>query len=144
MTQVSPSVQGPPTGTNIWTGTPETSPEAEPPKQKRAKRESGDEELEEGEIRESSDEEEEEDNEEKESCVGAKSCANDIEGIKDASVDTVGTIVDDRTAKRSDECVKMDFSASPDDKPAASESAEVGMTKTVEELEPVRSPSLSG
>ncbi|XP_074524645.1 box C/D snoRNA protein 1 [Halichoeres trimaculatus] len=137
--QVSPSIQRPPTGTNIWTGTPETSPEAEPPKQKRAKRESGDE-LEEGEIKDSSDEDEEEE----ESCSGAKSCANDAEAIKDGQADTGDTNVDDSTAKQSDECVKMDFSASTVDNPAASESAEVGMTQAVEELEPVRSPSLSG
>lgn len=55
--QVSPSLQPARTagGTNIWTGTQETSPE--PPKEKRAKRKGGDEEPEEGEIIDSSDEE---------------------------------------------------------------------------------------
>nr|XP_020489360.2 box C/D snoRNA protein 1 [Labrus bergylta] len=60
VTKVSPSKEGThnPAGTNIWTETPETSPEAEPPKQKRAKRELSEEKLEEGEIMDSNDEEE--------------------------------------------------------------------------------------
>ncbi|XP_034530070.1 box C/D snoRNA protein 1 [Notolabrus celidotus] len=148
VTQVSPSIQGAynRTGTNIWTGTPETSPEAEPPKQKRAKRETGDDDMEEGEIMDSSDEEEE-NSVKKESGDGAKRCVNDIRVIKDGTADSVDSNVDDSLAKHSDssrdECVKMDVSASSDQS-AARESAEVGMTKAVEELEPVRSPSLSG
>ncbi|XP_049444709.1 box C/D snoRNA protein 1 [Epinephelus fuscoguttatus] len=83
--QVSPSLQGArtPRETNIWTGTPETSPETEPPQMKRAKREGGKEEVEEGEIIDSSDEEEEQEGNAEDStpcsksCDGAKSPAND-------------------------------------------------------------------
>ncbi|KAL7396933.1 hypothetical protein ABVT39_013918 [Epinephelus coioides] len=86
--QVSPSLQGActPRGTNIWTGTPETSPETEPPQMKRAKREGGKEEVEEGEIIDSSDEEEEQEGNAEDStpcsksCDGAKSPANDRGG----------------------------------------------------------------
>ncbi|KAF3690647.1 Box C/D snoRNA protein 1 Zinc finger HIT domain-containing protein 6 [Channa argus] len=55
---ISPSLQGShtPRGTNIWMGTSETSPEIEPPQQKRAKREAEEKELEEGELRDSSEE----------------------------------------------------------------------------------------
>lgn len=55
--QVSASLQPAPAG--IWTETQEASPETEPPKEKRAKRERGDEEEEpeEGEITDSSDDE---------------------------------------------------------------------------------------
>ena len=88
VTQVSPSQKGActPGETNIWTGTPETSPETEPPQEKRAKREVGQEEPEEGEIVDSGDEEEEEGNAGVvTSCVkssdGAKSSANEL--IKD-------------------------------------------------------------
>ncbi|KAM3619148.1 uncharacterized protein V6R79_003733 [Siganus canaliculatus] len=59
VTPVSPPPHrgaGTPAGTNICTGTPETSPEAEPPQRKRPKREEG-EEVEEGEVTASSDEE---------------------------------------------------------------------------------------
>ncbi|KAM8745644.1 box C/D snoRNA protein 1 [Acanthopagrus schlegelii] len=88
VTQVSPSQKGActPGETNIWTGTPETSPETEPPQEKRAKREVGQEEPEEGEIVDSGDEEEEEGNAGVDTlCVkssdGAKSSANEL--IKD-------------------------------------------------------------
>lgn len=61
MIQVSASLQPAPTaeGTGIWTETQEASPETEPPKEKRAKRERDDmeEEPEEGEITDSSDDE---------------------------------------------------------------------------------------
>lgn len=57
--------------TNIWTGTRETSPESEPPDEKRAKRE-GDREPEEGELTDGSDEEEEE----KEMEGDAEECAS--------------------------------------------------------------------
>lgn len=59
--QVSASLQPAPTaeGTGVWTETQEASPETEPPKEKRAKRERVDEEEEpeEGEITDSSDDE---------------------------------------------------------------------------------------
>ncbi|XP_076578959.1 box C/D snoRNA protein 1 isoform X2 [Chaetodon auriga] len=95
--QVSPSVQGSctPRGASIWTVTPETSPETEAPQEKRAKREAGGEEAEDGEIVDCSDEEEEEEGgntEEKTSCGksfdGAKSPANDVEVIKDEPADS--------------------------------------------------------
>ncbi|XP_070765488.1 box C/D snoRNA protein 1 [Enoplosus armatus] len=91
VTRVSPSPQGActPGGAIIWTGTPETSPETEPPHEKRAKREAQEEEPEEGEIMDSSDEEEEEEEEGNaeeinpfaKSCDGAKNPANDMEVI---------------------------------------------------------------
>lgn len=89
VTKVSPSQKGArtPGETDIWTGTPETSPETEPPQEKRAKREAGQEEPEEGEIVDSDDEEEEEeegigvDTSCVKSCDGAKSSANEL--IKD-------------------------------------------------------------
>lgn len=68
-------------GANIWTGTQESSPETEPPKEKRAKTKGGDEEPEEGEITDSSDEEEGEEHEGNTSCD--KSPANDMEVIVD-------------------------------------------------------------
>ncbi|XP_022070658.2 box C/D snoRNA protein 1 [Acanthochromis polyacanthus] len=80
-TQVAPSP-----GSNIWTQ--ETTPETQPPKEKRAKREAGEEEQEEGEIIDSSDEEEEDGNVDvntscHRSCDDPKSPANDLEVIKD-------------------------------------------------------------
>ncbi|XP_010729260.1 box C/D snoRNA protein 1 [Larimichthys crocea] len=71
VTQVSSSLQEACTheATDIWTGTSETSPETEPPKEKKAKRETGEEEPEEGEIVDSSDE-----GEEKESADENTSC----------------------------------------------------------------------
>lgn len=94
--QASPSVQESctPGGAYIWTATPETSPENEPPQEKRAKREAGEEEPEDGEIVDSSDEEEEDkgNTEENTSCVkscdGAKSPANDMGVIKDEPADS--------------------------------------------------------
>ncbi|XP_035810977.2 box C/D snoRNA protein 1 [Amphiprion ocellaris] len=87
-TQVAPSPQGSctPAGSNIWTQ--ETTPEIESPKEKRAKREAGEEEQEEGEIIDSSDEEEEDGNADvntscNRSCDDPKSPANGLEVIKD-------------------------------------------------------------
>nr|XP_040039625.1 box C/D snoRNA protein 1 isoform X1 [Gasterosteus aculeatus aculeatus] len=59
--QVSPSLGGAckPGGTNIWAGTLETTPETEHPQVKRAKREAGKGDVEEGELTDSSEEEEE-------------------------------------------------------------------------------------
>ncbi|XP_051233169.1 box C/D snoRNA protein 1 [Dicentrarchus labrax] len=95
VTQVSPSLHGActPGETNIWTGTPETSPETKPPQAKRAKREAGEEEPEDGEIVDSSDEEKEEGEENGDascvkSCDDAKSPANDMEVIKDEPTDS--------------------------------------------------------
>lgn len=140
VTQVTPSLQGActPGATNIWTGTPETRPETEPPQEKRAKREAGVEELEEGEITDSSDEEKEEEEEEgnseenipiSKSCVGAKSPANDMM-VKGEPAECV--IVDDGINKHSDrsrdQCLKTSL-GSTDDSSASRESAEVSMTK---------------
>ncbi|XP_029284808.1 box C/D snoRNA protein 1 isoform X1 [Cottoperca gobio] len=111
--QVSPSLQGActPRGSNIWTGTPETSPETEPPQVKRAKREAGKKDIEEGEILDSSDEEEEEKRNAEASTPcgksrdGSKSPANDMEVIKDS----VDVTVDDGLIKlgdrRRDPCI---------------------------------------
>ena len=102
VTQVSPSLQGSRTtgGTTIWTGTQETSPETEPPQEKRAKRELGEVEQEEGEIVDSSEEDEEEEEEGNaeenspcdNSCGNAKSPANDMQVIKDVLGDGVDTV----------------------------------------------------
>uniref|UniRef100_UPI0037E808F6 box C/D snoRNA protein 1 n=1 Tax=Semicossyphus pulcher TaxID=241346 RepID=UPI0037E808F6 len=142
VTRVPPSIQG----TNIWTGTKETSPEAEPPREKRAKREAGEEEMEEGEIADSSDEEEG-DAEGNSPCVksrdGAESPAHDREAFKDGPADTMDTNVDDSMNKHSDSrrdlCINIESSFLTDDKSAARESAEVSMTKedAVTEPEPV-------
>lgn len=130
VTQVSPSLQGACTqgGTNIWTRTPETSAETEPPQEKRAKRE--EEEPEEGEIMDSSDEEKEEEGNAKvntpcgKSCDGVKGPANDMEVIND---------------EPANQCINEDITGSTDDSSAARESAEVSMTKegAVKEPEPV-------
>ncbi|XP_071342517.1 box C/D snoRNA protein 1 [Trachinotus anak] len=111
VTQVAPPLQGSCTtgGTNIWTETPETSPETEPPQEKRAKRESGEEELEEGEIVDSGDEdkEDEEGNAEENTpcengCSEAKSPANDMQLIKDELGVSVDINVDGGIHKHSD------------------------------------------
>lgn len=85
--QVSPSSQQGTLGeADIWTETPET----EPPKEKRAKREGGDEEPEEGELTDSSDEEKEKDSEG--NTDGKASCdnspANSTEALKEEAVDS--------------------------------------------------------
>ncbi|CAJ1061084.1 box C/D snoRNA protein 1 [Xyrichtys novacula] len=127
-----------PKDTTTERGTPETSPESEPPKQKRAKRESGDEDLEEGEIMDSSDEEE------RESRSDADSSA------KTEPAGSAVTDVDNGTTKHTDssrdECANMDTSSSTNYESASRESAEVGMTKeeAVKEPQPVHHPSLSG
>ena len=76
---------------NIWTETPDTSPETEAPQVKRAKREAGNEDVEEGEIPDSSDEEKEEEEGKIEdntpcgrSCDNAKSPANNMDMINDS------------------------------------------------------------
>uniref|UniRef100_A0A8C2XUL4 Box C/D snoRNA protein 1 n=2 Tax=Cyclopterus lumpus TaxID=8103 RepID=A0A8C2XUL4_CYCLU len=90
--QVSPSLQGAcnPGGTNIWAGTPETSPKTQRPHVKRAKSEAGKGDLEEGEIMDSSDEEEEGNAEENSPC--GKSC--DMEVNKDELKDSASTVED--------------------------------------------------
>nr|XP_020458533.1 box C/D snoRNA protein 1 isoform X2 [Monopterus albus] len=102
VTQVSPSLQRShtPRGTSIWMGVPETSPETDPPLEKRAKREAGEEELEEGEIMDSSEEEEtqEEKSEENTPCnksSGETRDLSDMEVIKDELGDSVDINVDD-------------------------------------------------
>lgn len=85
--QVSPSSQQGTSGeADIWTETPET----EPPKEKRAKREGGDEEPEEGEITDSSDEDQGKDSEG--NTDGKASCdnspTNGTEAVKEEAVDS--------------------------------------------------------
>ncbi|XP_040896161.1 box C/D snoRNA protein 1 [Toxotes jaculatrix] len=140
VTQVSPSVQGSRTtgGTSIWTGTPETSPETEPPQEKRAKREPA--EIEEGEIVDSSgeDKEEGEGNAEEntrcdKSCGHAKSPANDMQVVKYERGHSVDINVDDGINKHSDssrdQCINEGVAGSTDDNSAVMERAEVSMTK---------------
>ncbi|XP_042340168.1 box C/D snoRNA protein 1 [Plectropomus leopardus] len=138
--QVSPSLQGActPRGTNIWTGTPETSPETELPQVKRARREAGEEEVEEGEIIDSSEEEEKERNAEENtsfsySCDGAKRPASDMEAIKDKPADSVGVNVNDDINKHSDssrdQSINENISGSADDNELSEKSAEVSMYK---------------
>lgn len=134
VTQVSPSLQGActPGGNNIWTATPETSAETEPPQEKRAKREAGEEEPEEGEIMDSSDEEKEKEEEGNpevitpsgENCDGVKGPANEMEVIKD---------------EPANQCINEEITGSTGDSSAARESAEVSMTKedAAKEPEPV-------
>ncbi|XP_045906540.1 box C/D snoRNA protein 1 isoform X2 [Micropterus dolomieu] len=143
-TQVSPFLQGTctPGGTNIWTGTPETSPETKPPQEKRAKREAGQEEPEEGEIIDSSDEEKDEANSEEntscgKSCDGAKSPANDMVVIKmNHHTVNVDDVINKHSDHSRDQCINVDIT---DDSSAARESAEVSMTKedAVKESGPV-------
>ncbi|XP_059197401.1 box C/D snoRNA protein 1 [Centropristis striata] len=155
--QVSPFKQGActPGGTNIWTGTPETSSETEPPRVKRAKREAREEEIEEGELIDSSDEEKEEEKGNTEdntpcvkSCDGAKSPANEMEVIKDKpAVHSVDVNVNDGVNEKDsdssrDQCINKDISAAPNDDMTielSEKSAEVSMTKedAVEESQPV-------
>ncbi|XP_044217618.1 box C/D snoRNA protein 1 [Thunnus albacares] len=138
LTQVSPSGSHIPERTNIWMGTSETSPETEPPLEKRAKKEAGNGELEEGEIIDSGDEEEEEENIEEntpcnKSCYSAKSPANDTDFTKDELADSVDKVVDDGINKHRDssrdQCVNKDITGTIDDNRAARESTEVSMTK---------------
>ncbi|KAK2835216.1 hypothetical protein Q5P01_015700 [Channa striata] len=104
----SPSLQGShtPRGTNIWMGTSETSPDIEPPQQKRAKREAEVKELEEGELRGSSEEEEEEDAEKNtpctKSCDDTKSLCDGTNTIKEDLGDGVNIHVDGGINKASD------------------------------------------
>ncbi|XP_074491084.1 box C/D snoRNA protein 1 isoform X1 [Sebastes fasciatus] len=141
--QVSPSLQGActPGGANIWTRTPETSPETEPPQVKRAKREAGEEELEEGEIMDSNDEEEEDEGNPEEcvkSCDGATSPANDVGVIKDKPADSVDVNVDDDGInKHSDSSRDQSTSLVPPMTIELSEkSAEVSMTQEEAVKEP--------
>ncbi|XP_070688674.1 box C/D snoRNA protein 1 [Pempheris klunzingeri] len=146
VTQVTPSFHGActPGGTNIWTGIPGTSPETGPPQEKRAKREVGVEELEEGEIMDSSDEEKEDKGNAEEntpcgmSCRGAKSPTHDMM-IKNEAADSVN--VDDGINKHSDSKGdhSLNYLGSADGNAPASESAEVSMTKedAVKESGPV-------
>lgn len=143
LTQVTPSLQGSCTtgGTNIWTETPETSPETEPPQEKRAKRDSENE-LEEGEIAGSSEEDEEdkvdEEGETKDTphdngCGDAKGPANDLQVMEDElgarMEDNVnGSINKDSDSSR-DQCANEDITGPSDDNSAATASAEVSVTK---------------
>ncbi|XP_071781749.1 box C/D snoRNA protein 1 [Centroberyx gerrardi] len=161
VTQVPPSPPRSctPGGTSVWSGTQETSPEIEPPKEKRAKRETGKEELEEGEIIDSSDEEEEKEDEEgnveEETLViksytggdGTKGHANvltDMKATEDELADSVGNDDDDAgVGKHSDsgrdQCINNHITGSADDNGTVRESAEVSMTKedALKEPEPV-------
>lgn len=134
VTQVSPSLQGACTqgGTNIWTRTPETSAETEPPQEKRAKRE--EEEPEEGEIMDSSDEEKEEEEEERGNAKVNTPCGKSCDGVKGPANDM--EVINDEPANQ---CINEDITGSTDDSSAARESAEVSMTKegAVKEPEPV-------
>ncbi|XP_047192914.1 N(G),N(G)-dimethylarginine dimethylaminohydrolase 1 isoform X2 [Scophthalmus maximus] len=97
VTRDSPSPQGPCTtrGPNIWTGTRETRPKTEPPQEKRAQRELGEGEAEEGEIIDSSEDEEQEGGNAEEnppcdnSCGDARSPAVDTQVVKDEPGDSV-------------------------------------------------------
>ncbi|CAK6971376.1 box C/D snoRNA protein 1 isoform X2 [Scomber scombrus] len=127
-----------PGGTDIWTGTSETSPETKPPQEKKAKKEAGKEELEEGELTDSSDEDEEEGNTVQNNpcnkgCDGAKSSADDMDFTEDELADSVDKVVDDSNNKHSDssrdQCINKDITGSTDENRAVSESAEISVTK---------------
>lgn len=142
LTQVTPSLQGSRAtgGTNIWTETPETGPETEPPQEKRARRESAEKELEEGELVDSSEEDKEDEEAKAEEntpcdngCGDAKGHANDSEVMEDelgAGVDdnVNGGINKDGDSGR-DQCVNEDITGPADDNSAATASAEVSVTK---------------
>lgn len=142
--QVSPSLHGARTsgGTNIWTGTPETSPESGPPQVKRVKREAVKEEVEEGEIIDSSEEEGNADDNTPcaTSCDGARSPANDMEVIKDEPTDRVDVNVDDGINKPSgssrDQGINENNSGSLMTIELSEKSAEVSMTKDAAVKEP--------
>ncbi|KAM9358422.1 uncharacterized protein znhit6 [Symphorus nematophorus] len=131
VTQVSPSLQGACTlgGTNIWTGTPETSCETEPPQEKRAKKEAEEEEPEEGEITDSSDEEKEEEEEGNaeentscaKSCDDAKSPANETEVVKDdpADVNVCAGFSKHSDSSGRDQCINESITEFTDDSSAA-------------------------
>ncbi|XP_062280407.1 box C/D snoRNA protein 1 isoform X1 [Scomber scombrus] len=138
LTQVSPSGSRIPGGTDIWTGTSETSPETKPPQEKKAKKEAGKEELEEGELTDSSDEDEEEGNTVQNNpcnkgCDGAKSSADDMDFTEDELADSVDKVADDSNNKHSDssrdQCINKDITGSTDENRAVSESAEISVTK---------------
>ncbi|XP_029906098.1 box C/D snoRNA protein 1 [Myripristis murdjan] len=137
-----------------WTGMQETSAETEPPKEKRAKRETGEEDLEEGEIIDSSEEEEKEEEEgnieedtlENKSCIGGDNSKgpanviNDMRATKDELLHTAGDDDDDEdddddasvskhNTSRKDQCLSEHISVSADDNGTVRESAEVSMTK---------------
>ncbi|KAG7514120.1 hypothetical protein JOB18_025747 [Solea senegalensis] len=127
VTQVSPFLQQSPTtqATNIWTGTRGTRPESKPPQEKRAKTESGKEDVEEGEIQDSSEGEGEEggDNDEENihRPVDTKSPAGDM--IKNEPGDIKDVNVDP------DSSMNEDISAPTECNSAATVCAEGNMTK---------------
>ena len=130
MTGVSPSTLGTRStqGAHGCAGGRGTSPEPEPPREKRARRESGEQEVEEGEITDSSDEEEdhaEETNLRDKSFGEAKSSTGDTQVITDERVDQCGD-------SSRDQCVNQDITGSTDDVSTSTESAE--SSKTTEEL----------
>lgn len=97
---------------NIWTETPDTSPETEAPQVKRAKREAGNEDVEEGEIPDSSDEEKEEEEGQIEdntpcgrSCDNAKSPANNMEMINDSEDLNVNDGINKHSDSSRDLCI---------------------------------------
>ncbi|XP_060934629.1 box C/D snoRNA protein 1 [Limanda limanda] len=116
-TRVSPA----PLGSRTTQG---TGPETEPPREKRARRESGEQEVEEGEITDSSDEEEEEEDNAAETNLPDKSSSGDTQVITDERVDNCGDT-------RRDQCVNEDITGSTDDISTATEIAEGN--KTTEE-----------
>ncbi|KAM7409789.1 hypothetical protein PAMA_001332 [Pampus argenteus] len=134
LTRVSSSGIHIPEGTNICTS--ETSPETEPPQEKKARKEAAGGELEDGEIIDSSDEEEEGNTEEntpcKKSCDRAKSPANDMDSTKDELAESVDKVVDGinkHSDSSRDQCINKDITGAIDDNGGARESAEVSMTK---------------
>ncbi|XP_053286555.1 box C/D snoRNA protein 1 [Pleuronectes platessa] len=121
VTRVSPSPLGSRTtqGAHGREGDWGTSPENEPPREKRARRESGEQEVEEGEITDSSDEEEEEEEEEDnaaETHLPDKSSTGDTQVITDERVDKYGD-------SSRDQCVNEDITGSTDDISTGTESA---------------------
>lgn len=142
--QVSTSLQGSQTqgGVGIWMGTSETRSEIDKPQQKKAKRKA--EELEEGELTDSSEEENDKHiTPDDKSCDHARSSATDTEVMTDELGDVVDINVDEGLIKRSDsskdECIKENVIAFADDTSAATESADVSVSKanTAKESEPV-------
>ncbi|XP_035033155.2 box C/D snoRNA protein 1 [Hippoglossus stenolepis] len=129
LTRVSPSPLGCRTtqGAHSCAGARGPSPETEPPREKRARRESGEQEVEEGEITDSSDEEEdnaEETNLRGKSFGDAKSSTGDTQVITEEPGDQCGD-------SSRDQCVNEDITGSTDDISTATESAEG--SKTAEE-----------
>ncbi|XP_026179242.1 box C/D snoRNA protein 1 [Mastacembelus armatus] len=152
VTPVSPLLQRSHTpGGNIWMRPAEISPETEPPQEKRAKREAGEEELEEGEIVDSNEEEEMEEEGNAEGNTPCKKCndtrspANDMEALTGELKDSADVNVRDSINKHSDssryQCINVNITASTDENSASPERDDDSVTKenTVKESVPVHS-----